>query len=165
MFEPCGVFIVSYSVYKNRDMTLHSSSSNVKVSKLLVMYLEQFSFLTDVTLTSKVVLVADMRRALQLWNTSWSSKRQSIWVCPSRCGGEWYYRIQRYTWLECPQYFSRTKRAVIVCTWWRYKQTELTNTIFPYWETVNTSYKSYVYGYDPYANVSYAYRLGTFRSV
>ena len=59
-------FIVSYGVNKNRAMTLHSSSSNVKVSKLLVMYLEQFSFLTDVTLTSKVVLVADMRRALQL---------------------------------------------------------------------------------------------------
>ena len=65
MFEPCVVFIVSYSVYKNRDMTLHSSSSNVKVSKLLVKYLEKFSFLTDVTLTSKMVLVADMRRALQ----------------------------------------------------------------------------------------------------
>ena len=46
-------------------MTLHSSSSNVKVSKLLVKYLEKFSFLTDVTLTSKVVLVADMRGALQ----------------------------------------------------------------------------------------------------
>ena len=121
-------------------MTLHSSSSNVKVSKLLVIYLEKFSLLTDVTLTSKVVLVADMRRALQLWNTSWSSKRQSIWVCPSRCGGEWYYKIQRYTWLGCPQYFSRTKWAVIVYTWWRYNQTELTNKIFPYWETVNTSY-------------------------
>ena len=61
MFE----FIVSYGVNKNRAMTLHSSSSNVKVSKLLVIYLEKFSFPTDVTLTSKVVLVADMRRALQ----------------------------------------------------------------------------------------------------
>ena len=61
MFE----FIVSYGVNKNRAMTLHSSSSNVKVSKLLVIYLEKFSFLTDVTLTSKVVLVADMRGALQ----------------------------------------------------------------------------------------------------